>query len=209
MKKHNLFSLGIISLTFFLASCGSEPKSEPVAEVQTPTVQEIALTVDTANSKVLWKGEMLGLYSHDGLVKLNNGTLQVTDGKITAGTFEINLKTMVATDANYDAKKGHTAEKLIQHLSSPDFFAVDSFPTATFTITGNNENGLVGKLKVRGIEKEEMVKNVTLTEENGMYTISGEITFNRRNYNVSFTNPVKEKVLSDDIQIKVNLSAKA
>jgi polyisoprenoid-binding protein YceI len=106
-------------------------------------------------------------------------------------------------DKNYDAAKGNTAEKLVGHLSSADFFDVANHPTASFEITEVAEDGssAKGKLTVRGITNEETVKNITLADG----TLNGTLTFDRTKYDVAWTHPVKEMLISNDIALVIAL----
>lgn len=210
MKKTNLFLFGLASFSLFLASCGSGSQGEATAVDSTAVVAPVeeVLTVNLDSSKVIWKGEMLGIYSHEGTVKLTEANVTLTDGKISAGTFTIDMKSITPTDQNYDAKKGHTAEKLVQHLSAADFFLVDSFPTSNFVVKGNDSASTVnGTLTLRGMSADQNVTDVVVTNEGNVYKISGKLIVNRKNFNVMYTNPAKEMVLSDDITLNVSLYA--
>jgi hypothetical protein len=48
---------------------------------------------------------------------------------------------------------------------------------------------------------------VVISEENGMVKMTGDLTFDRRKYDVAFTHPMKEMVVSDDIVLNVSLVA--
>ena len=62
---------------------------------------------------------------------------------------------------------------------------------------------------MRGISNEETIENVTITPEgDNAVRIAGSVTFDRKKYNVSFDMPVKDKVLSNDIVLKVDILAK-
>jgi polyisoprenoid-binding protein YceI len=88
-----------------------------------------------------------------------------------------------------------------------DFFNVEEYPTATFEITGSDSASIMGNLTVRGKTNPEKVENVVISEENGMVKMTGDLTFDRRKYDVAFTHPMKEMVVSDDIVLNVSLVA--
>ncbi|MEQ9148059.1 MAG: YceI family protein, partial [Cytophagales bacterium] len=89
----------------------------------------------------------------------------------------------------------------------PDFFAVDSFPTASFTIESVEGNTASGTLTIRGKSNSETVENITFSEEEGRRVVRGTMSFNRMNYDVSFELPVADKVISEDIQLDIKLIA--
>ena len=209
MKKFTQTILAFSTAAFLIACGGSEKKAEETAATE-ETVEESVevkdIIINSTESNVIWEGTMLGMYSHSGTVAVSEGTLTMEGQKINEGFFTIDLKTITPTDENYQAdEEGHTKADLVGHLSSNDFFMVDSFPTATFEVKEHNldNNTVTGMLTIRGNTNEETVEEVMIDSENG--SINGKIVFDRTKYNVSFSHPAEEMVLSDDIELKVNL----
>ena len=93
------FAFGTIAFT----SC-SETPAPPAVVDNTPAILkgDATLNVDLAASKLNWKGDMLGLYAHEGLINLTNGSVILKDGKISGGTFTIDMNTIQPTDNGYD-----------------------------------------------------------------------------------------------------------
>ena len=204
MKK--IFSAAFIAGAIMLASCG-ETKTETVAPAApvSPLAGDIKLTVDPAASSAKWKGEMLGIYSHEGTVKMKDGIVQLKDGNVTGGTFTVDLNTMTPSDENYKPAEGKSKENLVGHLSSPDFFDVATYPTATFVINSVAGNNATGTLTVRGVSNQETVKNITVTPDGQNVKLTGDLTFDRQKYGVAYSTGAKDKVLSDDIVLNVEL----
>lgn len=202
MKKSPLLLTIAAVGSLFLASCGgtSEPTTETTEEVAVETTEA---SIDAAASTVNWTGEMLGMYSHNGTVAVKEAKVTMAGDKVAGGNFVVDLSTITPLDKNYDAAKGNTAEKLVGHLSSADFFDVANHPTASFEITEVAEDGssAKGKLTVRGITNEETVKNITLADG----TLNGTLTFDRTKYDVAWTHPVKEMLISNDIALVIAL----
>lgn len=94
-------------------------------------------------------------------------------------------------------------EKLVGHLSSADFFDVANHASASFEVTGSSEDGtsIVGNLTVRGITHEETIENVSTINEEA----KGTLTFDRTKYDVSFSHPMQEMVVSNDIVLEITL----
>ncbi len=205
MKKNILAIAFLASAPLVFVGCNSNEKTETAEEVA--GIPDGTMNVDLAASEVNWEGTMVGMYSHSGDVKLTDGTVTVTDGKITGGNFTVDLTTINPTDENYDSEKDRTPEKLVGHLSSDDFFAVEQHPEATFEITGSEGSTVIGNLTIRGKTNPEEVKNVNITEEGGKVTMTGDLTFDRTKYDVSFKHPMQEMVLSNDVEMKVKLVA--
>lgn len=209
MKTRNLLFVAIMALGIISVSCSQGGKKETTNVKDNSISEKIsAVTIDPAKSKVIWSGTMLGVYTHEGTMNLSKATLDIEDGEISGGSFTADMNSMVATDENYNPEEGSTPEKLVGHLKSADFFDTDNFPTASFRITGSDGSALKGMLTIRGIENEEKVENILIVKENGLIKISGEMTFDRKKYDVSWDSPAKEMVLSDDVELKIELIGK-
>lgn len=198
--KNNFLSLSaVVMATVIMTSCNSAETNEAeVAEMEGITAN---MNLDAAMSEVTWKGDMLNLYAHEGTIALQSGDLKVENGEVKSGMFTIDMTTIKPTDDGFDEEK--TPEKLIGHLSSDDFFNVEKFPTATFNVTGSEGSTVMGDLTVRGKTNPEKVENVLITEENGKFVVTGDLTFDRTKYDVNFSTGVQDKVLSDDITLKI------
>lgn len=207
--KLRILSMALLSAATlsFVACTSNESTTSEETTADAAALTDGTVSVDTSASAVMWKGVMVGMYDHSGTVKLNSGSVTVADGKITGGTFEVNLTTITPTDENYKPEEDRTPEKLVGHLSSDDFFNVAQFPTATFEITGSEGTTVMGNLTVRGKTNAEKVENVVISEENGMVKMTGDLTFDRKKYDVAFTHPMKEMVLSDEVVLNVSLVA--
>lgn len=208
MKTTNLLLTIAASGSLFLASCGGSTENSNQEEVTAEITDEAAaetsdVAIDGASSTVNWTGEMLGMYSHNGTVAIKEAKVTMAEDKVAGGSFVVDLSTITPLDENFDSAKGKTPEKLVGHLSSPDFFDVANHPTASFEITEVSSDGssAKGNLTVRGISNEETVENINLSDG----TLSGTLTFDRTKYDVSFTHPVKEMVLSNDIKLEITL----
>lgn len=204
MKKMNLF-VALVGATFMLASCGgNEMKKEAVKEtVVEETVESTSMAIKLEESNVMWKGSVLGMHSHFGNIALTGGSLEMQGDDIVGGEFEVDMTSINPQDSAYSEE--NTPEMLVGHLSSGDFFLVDSFPTAKFVIKSYDKaaNTLTGDLTVRGITNSETVEGVMIDSETN--SAKGSLVFNRQDYDVAFTHPMKDVVLSDDIELTIEL----
>ena len=164
--------------------------------------------IDAANSNVLWKGyKVTG--SHTGTMKIKEGNLNMTDGKLTGGTIVIDMTSLTVTEM-----EGKQKNKLQNHLRSSDFFSVVDFPTAELTISKVVSRGLpgeykvIGDLTIKGITKEIKFKVRT----NGTQLIA-DLTIDRSDYNVrygsgSFFDNLGDKTIYDDFELSVVIAMK-
>lgn len=214
MKTIHWILVTIIALGLSLTACNNAQKSQDKdASADTPSEKETALkpqtiAIDTVNSVVQWTGALVGVYKHHGTIKFKKGTLTVKGDKIVKGSFVADLTTMKATDKNYKPDEGKTKEKLIKHLSSPDFFNVKKYPDASFKIQEHKANSITGQLTIRDNTHQETVNDVKIKTTKGKYKFTGKLTFDRQKYDVSWKHPMKDKALSDDIELKIVLKSK-
>lgn len=207
MKTPKLFYVPVLALAVTMASCsggGSSVSTESSAS-DAKTLEIAEVNIDPDQSKVEWAGESFGVYTHTGTIKLTKSDLEMKDGKITGGGFVVDMSTISTTDDNYDAEKGNTPEKLVGHLMSADFFDVGSYPESKFEITAVDGNTATGLLTIRGITNEEKVENIVIQKEGETVKITGDMTFDRKKYDVAWDYPMKEMVLSDDVKLRIEL----
>jgi len=108
-------------------------------------------------------------------------------------------------------------EKRDEHLKSSEFFAVDQYPTITFMseniIPGeDNTFTMVGLLTIKGITKEvtlegEMTGVLVDPWGNTRAGFHAETTINRQDFNVSWSNALKDGslVAGNDVKIELNM----
>jgi polyisoprenoid-binding protein YceI len=167
-------------------------------------------TVDASKSTLNWKAEKITGF-HEGTMNLKSGTLKIENGKITSGSFVINMSTIAdtdLTDAEYNAK-------LTGHLKSPDFFDVAKFPEALFTITkpvdvSKSVTEVHGNLTIKGISKPLTFKTVIKKDGNSYVFNANSIVVDRTVYNIkygsgTFFSDLGDKVIYDEFTLKLKL----
>ncbi|MFZ9848645.1 MAG: YceI family protein [Flavobacteriales bacterium] len=198
-----------------LASCGGEQAPEavttPAQEVKKDTVAAEAIRVDTLFaqtdvSSILWKCSKPAS-THNGLIKISKGWLGLSDNKIVAGAFTIDMKTIADLDIK-DAKKN---KDLVTHLSSKDFFETETFPTVDFVITSANDSTITGNLTLKG--KTNSVTFPYKAQHFGAMTVANaKFSIDRSKWGIvynakSIAGISADKIISDLIELEVALSA--
>jgi len=193
----NLFSLAIIALFAFAFTTSN------VGGVE----------VDTEKSVITWKGyKVTG--QHAGTLNIETGKLGFEDGKLTSGSFVIDMTSIAVTDIKREGGR----KKLVGHLASADFFDVAKFPTANFEITKVYSRGMAGdykikgELTIKGISKE-IKFNAKVAEEEGKQIATADITIDRTDFNVqygsgSFFNKLGDKTIYDEFDLSIKLVVK-
>ncbi len=215
MKKV-ILSLASVAL---LVACGGEAKTEAPAanetnnettqtqEVAEPAANAEVVTLNVVNdsSSVLnWKGSAVGK-EHFGTVNYT-GSLNVSEGKLVGGELVFDMKTIDSKDL-----EGEWKQKLDGHLMAPDFFNVDSFPTAKLVVKGFDGTNLSGDLTIKDVTKAISFPATVAVSESAVEG-SAEFTINRTEYGIvygsgSFFDLAKDKVISDDIVFNVSVKA--
>jgi polyisoprenoid-binding protein YceI len=164
--------------------------------------------VNTQKSTIEWEGGS-ATTTHNGLISLKSGNLEISDGKLTGGTFEVDMTSITNLDVS-EAYRG----KLENHLKSEDFFDADAFPTAQLIIvkaTEEKENlyRIIADFTVRDITKS-IEFDATLTPSGNSYKASANFTFDRSEYEVkhrsgSFFMDLGDKLIYDEIKVAISV----
>lgn len=168
--------------------------------------QAQSLTANLEQSNIRWYGEELTGKTHFGNLSFKDAHIEVQDGIITSGSFVVNMTSLSVEDLSGGGKA-----RLEGHLKSDDFFSVEKHPEATLKINqkAKVENGvqtLSGELTIKGIQHTvEFTMNLG-DNKNAL----AELTFDRSKYNVrfrsgSFFENLGDKLILDDIRMEVSL----
>lgn len=169
--------------------------------------------LDKDATKLKWHAEKV-TGEHDGFVTVKSGTVGYKDGAITTGKFEIDMKSITVRDiedAGYNAK-------LVNHLKSEDFFSVDKFPEAKFSILSVETNGatqtITGNMTIKGIT-QKITFPATVTESGNTLTTKATIKLDRSKFNVKYNSKsffdveaLGDKMIYDEFTMSLTLVAK-
>jgi len=188
MKKNFLTAILALVIT------GAFATTNPIKKV----------TIDAEKSSVSWLGKKV-TGQHTGTLGFQEGYLEMDGNNITGGKFVIDMTSLQVTDL----EAGRGKEKLEGHLSSPQFFGIQEFPTATFEITdtsgGDGTYSLAGNLTIKG--HTESVK-VLLKKDGNTATTTFKVDrtkFGIRHGSASFFDNLKNKAINDEFELTVNL----
>jgi polyisoprenoid-binding protein YceI len=163
------------------------------------------VSIDTDESVIEWKAyKVTG--KHNGTVKIKNGNLEMENGELVGGSFDIDM-----TSITVDDLEGNSKAKLEGHLKSADFFNVEEFNQAKFVITRVISRGkpgdykIEGDLTIKGITKP--IKFNALMEDN---VANATITIDRTEFNVrygsgTFFENLGDKTIYDDFDLNIKL----
>ena len=201
MLKLSIFSV-FVSLAAI--SCQSNPGG---ADAETGAAQEVENVSASANeyalnvssSEFTWNG-FKPTGRHNGTIGIQDGMLAVENGKLVGGTINMDM-----TNINVADLEGEDKQKLTGHLSSPDFFAVEEYPTAQFQITEVQPYG--GAVASNNDNMELVVNEEKVGEyeiKNPTHTITGNLTL--RDTTLSITFPAKVNITDNKIEAQAKFN---
>ncbi len=147
--------------------------------------------IDRESSEFEWTGRSFG-GKHSGTLNIASGTVETEDGRLTGGSFTVDMTSMDCTDIdNSDVRK-----TLHEHLASDDFFDVETFPEAVFEIVSSEEiadaapsspNLLVrGRLTLKGVTHPLEFPAVAGVNDEGALTARANFDIDRTKWNVLY-----------------------
>lgn len=181
---------------FLIINCKQAPQSDEakVSEPQqvateTTSVSGEKLAIDPAQSKIEWVGTKVSGY-HTGTVPITGGEIQVSDDKVVAGRFVIDMSSLSVTGP--EGSKAEANAKLEKHLHSADFFETSAHPEAVFEITGVQP--YAGQMAAEENDpRQEEINEYKVTAPTHM--VSGNLTIKNVTKNIEF--PAKINVTAD------------
>lgn len=208
-----------ITMLAFLAvgtfSCKNSEK-ETSAEMEVAAeASEMAVeyTVDATASDIKWEGSK-PTATHFGTIKLSSGTFSVHEGKVEAGNFEIDMKTITVEDLEGESK-GNLEAHLMGTVEGKegDFFDANKYPTSSFELTGIEGNKVFGNLTIKDKTNAiEFPATITI-EGDSLKLVSESIELDRTKWGVNFGSKsifpnLGDKFVSDTMKITMSLIAK-
>lgn len=162
--------------------------------------------VNTDNSTVEWLGKKVG-GEHFGFIELKSGSFEIADDKFVSGKFVIDMNSITCTDLE---DEGYN-KKLVGHLKSDDFFGVDKFPTAEFTITESSKFKdsfaiVKGKITIKGKTEDITFKAKKVGNNFGAVLLIDRSKFDVRYGSKSFFDNLGDKTIDDIFTLEVMLA---
>jgi polyisoprenoid-binding protein YceI len=215
MKNSILNTFAVVALITF-TSCGDKKAKEAeTKEAEKAAVAEdtsVTYNANTEESTIEWKG-FKPTGSHNGVIAISEGTLNVNDDVIKSGDFMIDMGSISVKDI---PEEDEDNAKLKGHLTSADFFDVETYPKANFEVTGidtvNGKTMLSGNLTMKDVTNN--ISFPVRTElKDGIMTLKSEtFTIDRSKWNIkygskSFFDNLGDKFINDEIELTIRLIA--
>ncbi|MFA8451577.1 MAG: YceI family protein [Bacteroidales bacterium] len=224
LKTSYLFPLFIF---MFIVSCGNNHKTSSSQDEQEIASKnsDITYNIDTSSSEIQWEGSK-PLGKHNGVVLLKLGEMKFKNDTLVAGKFIIDMNSIVNLDLDDQSMKN----KLVSHLKSQDFFAVETFPVSEFQITKSMpitylqetqkeidtkekpNYRIMGNLTIKGVTRNIGFDVLVNIEKDSIWARSVPLYIDRTEWNVNYKSKkvfkiMKDKFIDDQIGLKIDIIA--
>ena len=181
----------LLSIAAFACNAPKSDEAKTTDAKEESSAAGQSVKVDPSASRMEWIGTKVSGY-HSGTVNIKNGELMVSNGQVTGGSFVIDMPTIVATGP--ESVNEESCKKLTGHLHSPDFFDVQKYPEATFTIT--SVKPFEGEFKDDDDPRQEKLKPYKVV--NPTHRVAGNLTIKGITKNIEF--PAQISVTGNAVQ---------
>lgn len=188
----------VVAMIFLTVGCqqnpgGTDAEVGAAQEVEDVSASAVSYALDTTASELTWYG-FKPTGRHNGTIAIDDGKLSVEGGEVVGGSFTVDMNEIDVLDL-----EGEDQQKLTGHLKSPDFFAVEEYPTAKFEITevASYSEGAVEEDTTRMdvVVNDEEVSEYTI--DNPTHVITGNLTM--RDTTLSLAFPANVNVTDNQI----------
>jgi polyisoprenoid-binding protein YceI len=180
-----LLVAGILGVSTLTAVGGPEDQSGPGV-------------ISPSNTKIEWVGTKKG-GKHTGGFKDFSGKLTPANADAITGT---TISVEIKTSSLYS-----DAPKLTQHLKSPDFFGVDTYPKASFVSTkieaaadGTNTHKITGDLTLHGV-KHEISFPAKIDDSASKVKLTSTFKINREEFGMNYG----KGMVNNEVTVKLTL----
>ncbi len=217
MNKKLFTTFLILIIAYSFSGCGEPLKegNKKNATASSGSPEQVAgkkYNIDTKETVLTWEGSMVFGFEeeHKGYVYTSKGELIIDKDQLVGGTAEIDMNTI-----EYGDKENKNTP--VKHLKSPDYFDVEKFPTAAFSITkvtyadrGNMK--VAGNLTIKGITNP-VTFPARIEVKDGMAKANGKLVIDRTAWGIryrsgKFYDNLADEAVSDEIEINMKIVAK-
>ncbi len=209
------FLLPLWTLALLLVACAEAPEGEAAQTSDALDAKESSGEIwAISDGNVSWVGSAPGK-QHNGIVKVTDGGIVVEGDQIKGGDFAIDMASIVVQDLDEDSGKS----KLEGHLSSGDFFLVEQYPYAKFSIVEvepvddrEDANYMIsGNLTIKDLTKGISFPAMIEMSEGGLSAKTSKFTIDRTEWDIKYNSGVigtaQDKLIHDKIALEIDIQA--
>lgn len=183
------------------------------ATIAVTTIAQTTFKVEPKGSEVIWVGKKI-TGQHTGTIAVSSGSIIWTAGALVNAEIVIDMSTITVTDLSEGS-----AQRLVTHLNSTDFFNTSEFGLATFKTTyvekipsarDQEPNYAVrGDLTIKGITHPVAFTLLALQKDDRIHAI-GTLQFDRTLYGIKYRSgqffpDLGDKMIDDMIELTFDL----
>lgn len=190
----------------------SPVSGEEPGQKQDVAAQNARAIVKEVDASIVWTGSKITGGGHTGTLDLNESSLEFRGRELAGGSFTADMNSIKSTDLS-----GNSAERLINHLKSDDFFGVSTHPTSSFKITQVRPSGEPGKYTVTGdITIKSTTRPITfpvqLSWDGNRAVATARIVIDRTEFDVRygsgrFFDGLGDRAIKDEFSLNVRIVA--
>lgn len=200
---NNRNAVPVLFVTLMCVACSVKQQHNNESAKSTAPIQEAAtacvtdtMKIDLHQSAVYWKGtKMRGAGKHEGELRFEHGFVLLCNEALAGGSCTVDMKTLKVTDI--PATDPVPIKNLTGHLSNADFFDIEHYPNAFFTITAAKHEEdtiyVTGNLSIK-----DVMLPVTFTATHHAGTFITTFTINRKQWHAGYTGTWADRTLVDD-----------
>lgn len=162
-------------------------------------------SLNTEKSIVTWFGEnKIQAKGHAGTIQISDTSFIGLTADEEGGDLRVESGYIVVDMTTLSGNEGEP-QQLIDHLKSDDFFSVESYNKATFSIKEATVSEVTGFLTIKG--KSKQVSFPYILENSGSdVTITGQFTIDRTDWGIttlsgSFFEDIGDSVVEDEVSL--------
>lgn len=207
-----------ILVIFLVSSRSADAPTETATSSDAESSEEMGeledgeYTVSSEDSTVEWRAEktLVANYDDSGFIPVESGSVTVDGGVITATEITLAVANITATETS-NTRFG--VDRLTTHIRSEDFLEVETYPTASFSVTSVSEtaNGydVTGDLTIKG-QTNEITFPATAGTVDGDFVLDGGTIIDRTQWGIrygsdSFFDNLGDNVISDEVEISFHI----
>lgn len=221
MKKFLIIAVIIVAIILILTSSNKAETPNPditnIEDLDQSETESAPIElpngdyeVNLTDSTIRWEGaKATGV--HFGNITPSDSRLVINEGMIDSGFINIDMSSITVNDL----EPGTQNDNLTNHLKSADFFDVENHPESTYTINqvssiGGNMYKIDGDLTIKDVTMPTSV-TAEIGKSNENILISTDLTFNRKDFGVSFDKSnlveiLQEVALKDEVKLNISLA---
>lgn len=197
--------LGLALIGAVATSCGGAPEGTEVdaqtaKEETTPEVTTTEYAVNTDASTIMWEGAK-PTGKHTGTIGLASGTVNLEGDQLVGGEFTIDMTSIV----NEDVEDEGYREKLVGHLSSAEFFDVETYPTGKFVITAVEAGNVTGNLTLKDQTNSITFPATVSVDSENVTMHADQFVIDRTQWGVDHDN-LKDKLIDDKVGVAFHVT---